>query len=147
MAIDETLDELAGLLYGMNYSVFLRRYPVPFQADAGADWYVAQAVGPTAVTGGTSKVTATEVLTEVEELLRHAGDHAYGPDASFLQSAKYTELLSRVLAYVEQATAEATLIEWFWLKEGHPYCSVYWDFAYVFAGPLEAEVFIGSSSD
>jgi hypothetical protein len=44
-------------------------------------------------------------------------------------------------------TAPLTLIERFWRKEGHPAYPVFWDFAFVIAGPTEAEVFIGSSSD
>lgn len=147
MADEKMLNELAGLLDGLNYVVFLRLYCMPFLPGAGPEHYIAQALGPAAVIGGSSPATGQEVLAEVEEALRHTGERAYGPRPSTLRSKKFKELLSRVLSYIEQAVAGATLIEKFWLKEGHPDYPVFWDFAFVIAGPTGAEVFIGSSSD
>jgi hypothetical protein len=147
VAIEKVLIELAGLLNGLNYVVFLRLDRMPFSPGAGAEHYIAKALGPAAVLGGSSPVPGQEVLTQVEEALRHAGDRAYGPRPSTLRSKKFKELLHQVLSYIEQALAEATLIETFWLTKGHPAYPVFWDFAFVIAGPTGAEVFIGSSSD
>jgi hypothetical protein len=147
MAVEEVLNELAGLLNGLNYVVFLRLYRIPFSPGAGPEQYIAQALGPAAVIGGSSPAMGQEVLAEVEEALRHAGDRAYGPRPSTLRSKKFKELLRSVLSYIEQAVAGSTVIERFWLKEGHPAYPVFWDFAFVIAGRHEAEVFIGSSSD
>src|SRR5262249_30189375 len=105
------------------------------------------ALGAAAVVGGSSPATGKDVLTEVEEVLRHEGDEGYGPRPQALQSQKFEDLLSLVLSHLEQALGEASLVERFWLKEGHPDYPVFWDFAYVIAGPTAAEVFIGSSSD
>lgn len=74
----------------------------------------------------------------------HAGDEAYGPLPSVLASEKFRELLASVLAHIEQSASSATLIEQFWLKEGHPAYPVFWDFAFVIASPLGVELFIGS---
>ena len=52
-----------------------------------------------------------------------------------------------MLLFIEQSVVGATVIERFWLKEGHPAYPVFWDFAFVIAGPHETKVFIGSSSD
>lgn len=35
----------------------------------------------------------------------------------------------------------------FWLKEGHPFYPVFWDFAFLIEKNNDAIVFIGSSSD
>jgi len=45
MAIEKVLKRLARLLYGWNYAVSLRLYRLPFSPDAGAEHYVAYALG------------------------------------------------------------------------------------------------------
>ncbi len=147
MEVESVLSELSTLLYGYNYEVFLRRFKIPYLPGAGAEQYICEALGPTAVVGGSCPVTGQAVLTEVKESLLHAGDEGYGPLPTALGSEKFNELLKSVLAYTERAVSSATLIEQFWLKEGHPAYPVFWDFAFVIAGPLGVEVFIGSSSD
>lgn len=149
MEVESVLDELSKLLYGYNYEVFLRLYKLPYLpgAGAGAEQYISEALGPTAVVGGSCPVTGQKVLAEVEESLLHAGDEGYGPLPSALGLEKFNELLKSVLSHTERSVSSATLIEQFWLKEGHPAYPVFWDFAFVIAGPLGVEVFIGSSSD
>lgn len=135
------------MLYGYNYQVFLRRYKMPYMPGANTQHYIAAALGPTAVVGGSCSVTRQEVLAEVEKSLQHTGDNAYGPRPSVLSSKKFKDMLKSVLTHIERAASSATLIEQFWLKEGHPAYPVFWDFAFVVAGPSGVEVFIGSSSD
>src|SRR4051812_33788155 len=147
MSVEELLKELAGKLSGLNYGVTLRLYRMPFTPGAGAEHYVVEALGPAAVVGGWSSPTGQQVLEEVEEALLHPGAFDYGPRLSTLRSRRFKELLRKLLAHVEQAAAAANFIERFWLEKGHPDYPVYWDFAFVMAGPLGAEVFLGSSSD
>lgn len=147
MEIESVLSELSKLLYGYNYEVFLRLYKMLYLRGVDAEQYITKSLGPTAVVGGSYPVTGQEVLAGVEESLLHAGDEAYGPLPSALGSEKFNELLKSALSYTERAVSSATLIEQFWLKEGHPAYPVFWDFAFVIAGPLGVEIFIGSSSD
>jgi hypothetical protein len=147
MAIEAVLSELTEILFGRNYAVYLRRDTMPFLPGAGAVQYVAQALGPAAVVGGSCTATGQEVLAAVEGALRHTGDRGYGPPPATLRSEKFEELLKSVLSHIEQALSGATHIEAFWLKKGHPAYPVFWDFAFVIAGPAGAEVFIGSSTD
>jgi hypothetical protein len=147
MEVDAELKDLGELLYGTNYQVFLQLYRVPFSPGSSAVEYITQALGPAAVVGGTSPVFGAEVLADVENALRYAGNYASGPDPSVFLSKMFDELMGRVLSHIRQAASEATLVEQFWLKDGHPAYPVFWDFGYVFAGPLGAEVLIGSSSD
>jgi hypothetical protein len=146
MNLELVLKELAELLYGLNYAVFLRLYRMPF-SGAGLEEYVAQALGPTAVVGGSLPVTGQELLAEIEKSLRYAGDSGSGPHQSALHSKKFEELLGKIFSYFEYVVSGANLVEQFWLKEGHPDYPVFWDFAYIIAGTHEAVVFIGSSSD
>lgn len=141
------LAELGPLLYGINYVVFLRAYRCPFVPDAPAEWYVYQALGPDVVVGGIGEVGGPEVLAEVESALRYAGDRHAGPKPVVLRSRRYKGLVRAVLSELEQAVAEASVVATFWLREGHPAYPVFWDFAFVIAGPAGGLVFVGSSSD
>lgn len=145
--MEALLAELEPLLYGYNYQVFLRAYRVPFAPSELSAWYVAQALGPSAVVIGSVPVTGPEILSEVEQSLRYTGEEGSGPKPAVLRSQRFNELVLAVLSELEVAAAGASLRAQFWLGEGHPAYPVFWDFAYVIAGPADGLVFIGSSSD
>jgi hypothetical protein len=135
------------MLYGLNYAVSLRAYRVPFDPAASAEWYIHQALGTDLVIGGVQPCSASEVLEEVEQSLRYNGTGSAGPDPEVLQSDRFNELVAALLAELSYATSDATLVTTFWLRQGHPFYPVFWDFAFVIAGPSGGLVFIGSSSD
>lgn len=139
--------ELEPLLYGYNYQVFLRLYRVPLASEASAEGYILQALGPAAVIGGVSSVNVKDMLAEVEESLRYVGDASHGPKPAALRSRNFKELVTSVLDGLDEMTKAATLLAQFWLKDGHPAYPVFWDFAFVIAGPTEGVVLVGSSSD
>lgn len=112
-----------------------------------AAWYVSQALGPSAVVTGSVPVTGPEIIAEVERSLRYAGDEGSGPEPAVLRARRFDELVPAVLSELERAAAGASLLAEFRLREGHPAYPVFWDFAYVIAGPAGGMVFIGSSSD
>ena len=145
--VEALLAELEQLLYGYNYQVFLHAYRVSFAPGEPTAWYVAQALGPSAVVTGSVPVSGPEIAAEVEQSLRYAGDEGSGPKPAALRSARFNELVLAVLSELERATAGASLLAEFGLREGHPAYPVFWDFAYVIAGPAGGLVFIGSSSD
>ena len=145
--MEALLAELEPLLYGDNYQVFLRAYRTPFVPNAPAEWYIAQALGPTAVVGGIAPATGPEIAAEVERGLRYTCDAGSGPKASALQSRRFGSLVPAVLAELRPVAAEATLLAQFWLRDGHPAYPVFWDFAFVIAGPPGGVVLVGSSSD
>ena len=147
MDIDAALRELSDLLDGLNYVVSLTLYRVPPFPGASATECIASAFCPGVVVGGCGPVSGPEMLAEVEATLRYAGDSGAGPRPAALRSKRYEELLRIVLAHFSEASATATIIEQFWFREGHPHYTVFWDFAFVIAGPHGAEVFVGSSSD
>lgn len=141
------LAELEPLLYGYNYQAFLRVYRVPFTPGSSVEWYVSQALGASAIVGKSVAVTGTEILADVEQSLRYAGDSGSGPEPMALRSQRFMELVSGVLSELKHAIAQARWLTQFWLQDGHPAYPVFWDFAYIIAGPTEGFVFIGSSSD
>ncbi len=141
------LVELESLLRGHNYEVFLRVYRVAFVLGTRTADYVGQTLGPTAVLGGETRVERVALVAEVEAALRYKGDYASGPRPAVLRLQRYKELVAAVLTKLECITERATSVTAFSLREGHPAYPVFWDFAYVIAGPAETLVFIGSSSD
>ena len=147
MTIEAALRELESLLPGVNYVVGLRLDRVPPIPDATPAQYITAALGPKAVVGGVSEDSAPEVLAEVERCLRYPGDRSAGPPASVLGLRRFTELVEFVLEYLARGIAESEAVFSFWLKDGHPFYPVFWDFAYLLVGVGGAEVLIGSSSD
>jgi uncharacterized protein (TIGR02996 family) len=147
-AIEAALEGLEALLPGLNYVVSLGIYRVARQADATPEAYVRTALGPEVVLGGTLRtVTGVELLKEVEGCLRYAGDRGHGPDPSALRSPELNRLVRQVLDYLGRSAEEATTVGAFWLREGHPFYPVMWDFGYVLVKRYCAVVFLGSSSD
>ena len=145
--MESLLAELGPLLYGYNYQVFLGIYRVPFMSDASAEWYIRQALGPSAEIGGVAPVAGSEIEAEVEGSLRYAGDAGSGPKPSILKSRKFEALVSAVLSELRLTISGAELLARFWVRNGHPAYPVFWDFAFVMVGPSGGIVFIGSSSD
>ncbi len=146
MAIEATLSKLQSLLYGYNYAVFLHTYHVPVMRGASVEDYIVQAF-PNAQVGGLQPVSAQEMLVDVEQSLRYAGDAGAGPKPTALNSSRFEHLLAAVLSYLQQRVAGATSITSFWLRRGHPAHPVFWDFAFVIVGSDQVEIFVGSSSD
>ena len=88
-----------------------------------------------------------ELLADVTSSLSYAGDDGAGPDRSDLQSLKFRKLLTNVIAEVCSLADRSSKIEQFTFGAGHPAYPVFWDFAYLFTGPVQSVVLVGSSSD
>ena len=108
--METSLAELERLLYGYNYQVFLRVYRVPFTPYASAEWYITQALGPSAVIGGVVPAAGSEIVIEVEQSLRYAGDADSGPEPLTLQSQQFEALVPALLSELERTIAGAELL-------------------------------------
>lgn len=145
--METVLSELQTLLPGCNYVVHLAVFRAPLMSGATAEQYVSAALGAKAVVGATFPVTAEELVAKVEECLCYVGDRSAGPKPSVLRSQRFKKLLRSVKENLQRSAAEASVVEGFWLKQGHPFYPVMWDFAFVFVKHDGAEIFIGSGSD
>ena len=145
----EPLSSIAEFLNaaGWNYSVFLHAYALPSVAGTPPEQIIANALGSTVVVADLKVVTAPEVVSEVGASISYAGDSGAGPDPASLQSERFAELLSGLLKETETVARGADRIEQFRFKDGHPAYPVFWDFAFLFVGPVESVVLVGSSSD
>src|SRR5215470_10601052 len=143
--LEDVLTELESLLYGRDYQVFLRVYRAQFLPSAPPERYVYEALG-SHVTPQLEPTTGPQLLGEVDRALRYAGDEHSGPDPRALESLRFKTLVQSVQSDLAKTIAQATFLVRFTLRhEHHPAYPVYWDFAYVIAGPSGGLVFIGSS--
>ena len=147
VTLEEVLTDLEAALYGRNYQVFLRAYRTQYLSRASAEAYVHEALG-SHVAPQIEPTTGPEILGAVGRALQWTLDEHSGPEPGVLESPRFTTLLRRLLVDLEGAITQATLLARFELSdEHHPAYPVYWDFAYVIAGPQGGLVLVGSSSD
>ena len=146
----ELLDRIAGLLNrdATNYTVFLRLYQMSI-AGGGDDprAYIHKALGADIEIGDVEKIEEADLLAELDELIRFAGDPGAGPNDSVLKSEELSDALIELNRSVSELANQAKRIDRFWLKAGHPAYPVFWDFAYIFLKGEAATILIGSSSD
>jgi len=145
--IDKALSDLELLLHGWNYDVSLKIFRTPFVADTTPEEYIRASLGKGTVIGGLQDVDAAELAAEVETSLRYCGDQGHGPKQEAIRSPRFDDLVRVVLQHLEEECQRSSAIFRFWLKEGHPFYPVFWDFAYLVVATGSVEVFIGSSSD
>ena len=146
MTVEKALTELEDMLPGLNYMVRLDLHRVPAIPDGTPEQYVRAALGQEPVIWRTCEVALADMLTDVEQCLRWAGDEGSHPDEEAIRSPRLDELVSVVRSHLARAAAGASVWS-FCFKSGNPHYPVQWHFEYVLAGPGGAEVFIGSSSD
>lgn len=146
------LDQIARLLNrdATNYTVFLRLYQVPKAGDDDSDLLgacVRTAVNAGAEIDGVEAISATDLLIEMEGMLRYAGDPGAGPSDSVLKSTELSGLLTELKNGISALAAQANVIKHFGFKAGHPAYPVFWDFAYAFLTDEVTAILVGSSSD
>lgn len=77
----------------------------------------------------------------------YQGDDGSHPGRDYLASMTFKQDADFVMAQLEGLVSGASLLTLFWLKEGHPFYPVFWDFAFMIERGDDAFVLIGSSSD
>lgn len=130
-----------------NYAVDFRLYPCTGLAGESLTEILAAAFPHPVVIGGSKSATALELLEDFKAGLEYAGDEGAYPNLAFLSTAEFQASVDELLKWFEEFSTGANQIVGFWLKEGHPFYPVFWDFAYVIEKDQDAFVFIGSSSD
>lgn len=131
----------------LNYAADIQLFPSPGMAGRNIAEIVSAALGVTVVVGGSSSTDRVEILQALRHGLEYAGNDGSFANRTFLASARCQTEKAEVLKFFEAFTADADLLASFWLKSGHPFYPVYWDFAFVIEKGADAFVLIGSSSD
>jgi hypothetical protein len=131
----------------LNYCVSLALFHSPDKGGSNANEVVATAFGKSAVLGNTYGVTISELLEEVEKRFDFAGDDESHPGRDFHRSSLFKTMKTETLQKLNQFLFSADMVMGFWLKEGHPFYPVFWDFAFIIEHGSDAHLLVGSSSD
>ena len=97
--------------------------------------------------GASRTAQASEVLASLEEGLVYEGDEGSHPDRKYWASEQFAQDRRNAMAQVSSLLDSANQITSFWLKDGHPFYPVFWDFAFAIEKTNDVFIFIGSSSD
>jgi hypothetical protein len=88
-----------------------------------------------------------ELLETVKEYFEFSGDEGSYPNQKYLSSNDFRNELNELLKQLKVLFSESSGILKFWLKEGHPFYPVYWDYAFLIKKSDDNYILIGSSSD
>ncbi|MDU4253104.1 hypothetical protein [Pseudomonas sp.] len=140
----EYFAQLEGLLYGMNYQIWIGLYG-PLETQISLQQALKEVVSKDAVVGGSEPVAQSVVRSQIMESLLYPGDPGSGPIDLEEKRGEIMTLAQRILsdAHLEDAQ-EVTA---FWFAKGHPAYPVFWDFAYDIHAQGRRWILVGSSSD
>lgn len=98
--------------------------------------------------GEVERTDLFEALKIVKECLEFTGDEGAHPNKKYVFSDEFKLETNQVLEKINLLFPEDdTEIFSFWLKHGHPFYPVFWDYAFLLRKSENDFVFIGSSSD
>ncbi len=87
------------------------------------------------------------VMSELQNGLNHKGDNGYFPNDKYYGTKKHEKDMSHTISTVQSLFQDASKVFSFYIKDGHPFYPVFWDFSFLLKHGEVAYVFIGSSSD
>jgi len=131
----------------LNYCVNIGLYPCVGTANKEITEIVKSALGERALLGGYSKVDSNEILDAVIEGLKYEGDDSSHPNLTYLRSDSGQQAIQDVAFALNELLNESKSTFSFWLKEGHPFYPVFWDYAHVIEVASGTFVLIGCCSD
>ncbi|OWP47470.1 hypothetical protein [Pseudomonas nitroreducens] len=140
----EHFAQLEGLLYGINYEVWIGLYG-PLDAQISLEQALKEVVSQDAVVGGSELAARGVVRSQIMEMLLYPGDPGCGPIDLEAKRAEIITLTRRILS--DAHLDEAQEVTSFWFAKGHPAYPVFWDFAYDIHAQGKRWILLGSSSD
>lgn len=102
---------------------------------------------PKSIVGDIEKSNLAELVGLVKEGFEFSGDKGSYPNRKYLVSEEFKDDLNQLLEQIQMIFSENIEIFKFWLKDGHPFYPVYWDYAFLIKKKENNYILIGSSSD
>ncbi len=87
-----------------------------------------------------------ELSNEFNESLSYLGDNGAHPNTNFIKGSSFNKELYELSKCLE-SFFDGCKTYAFYVKNGHPFYPVFWDFAFLLKKGNEAYILIGSSSD
>ncbi len=131
----------------LNYCADFRLFPCGKTQGITLENLVQTAFGNQAVVGGSNESTKQEVIDELSKALKYRGDHGSHPSLDYLDSLESKKDFDLVISTIKIFLDQSIRVVAFWLKDGHPFYPVFWDFAFLIETDESNILFIGSSSD
>ncbi len=97
--------------------------------------------------GEIKKSDMSELLKIAQECFEFSGDEGAHPNKEYLFSEEFKLETGQVLEQIKFLFSDSSEIFTFYLKNGHPFYPVFWDYAFLVRKKQNDFVFIGSSSD
>ncbi|WP_339074658.1 hypothetical protein [Teredinibacter turnerae] len=142
-ALSKVTDKLNS--YSLNYVADVMIYPVS-ESAAGSVGEIVKSVFGSAVLGGASESNTHELHEELLSGLSYAGDSGAYANKKYVGSSEHVRDLQNITNKLKPVLTNCSSVTSFWLKEGHPFYPVFWDFAFLVEGGNKF-IIIGSSSD
>jgi hypothetical protein len=108
---------------------------------------IEKSLGKNAQVGGIEQSNLSELLYVVKECFEYIGDEGSYPNKKYLASEQFSSDKKKALESIKNLFCDSKEIYAFWLKEGHPFYPVYWDYAFLVKNDEKCFILIGSSSD
>lgn len=147
--LDRLFAELCAKLNrgSLNYGVDIAFFGSPKTAGSSAQSIITAALGNSAILRNTYATTTDEIIEEVEKGMNFCGDDDSHPNCDFLTSSSFEEMRTEILQRLNLFLSNADMVMGFWLKQGHPFYPVFWDFAFIVEHGFDSHLLIGSSTD
>jgi|GEM_PF-1010749 len=142
-ALTKATDKLNS--HALNYVADVVIYPISESAGNSIDEIVKSVFG-SAVLGGASESNTSALHEELLSGLSYAGDSGAYANKKYVGSSEHKQDLENIRNKLKPVLANCSGVTSFWLKEGHPFYPVFWDFAFLVEGANKF-IIIGSSSD
>lgn len=149
MSIELTLNSLTRALNrgSLNYTVSVGLWRLSGGSDLSIGEALSRLLGKSVIVGNSWSVTGAELSREVLTCFDYRGDFGAHPNLKALKGKAVRKQLSELESWLHTTCDSAELLVGFWLKEGHPYYPVFWDFAFFLSLEGDAVFLIGSASD
>lgn len=131
----------------LNYAASFGIWEVNDLAGESFETIIRGALGNCAVLGGFFEVSPNKAVQSIRNGFLYRGDDGAYPGKNALNSIKFATKVTEVMFEIDTWVTGASQIIGFWLKEGHPFYPVFWEYAYIIESESNCHVFVGSSSD
>ena len=131
-----------------NYSVSTDIFSAAGMAGESIEKIVSEALRKAIILGKTHSISHNLILDEIASSLEYneAGTATH-PNREFIESNEFLSLKQEILDRLQVLLSSSEQPIQFWLKKGHPFYPVFWDYAFVIENKADAYVLIGSASD
>lgn len=147
--INKSFENISRELFrnSLNYCAHFKLFPCRNAQSNSLENLLQATFGDQAVLGGSTESTKQEVINELRNALKYRGDPGSHPSLDYLDGPESIKDFDDVISQIQKILDRSKRVVAFWLKDGHPFYPVFWDFAFLIETGEESIFFIASSSD